>query len=202
MGFFTNYNLSGRGPSNRFLSASEKEFIQDLIFDYGVDDLGTSHSPDDSFIMSFADTSFGAYGNVRGMLTDYTRGNPGVTLDLEYADEAELHQILRFRDGEVEEIPRVEFYAPFTKLTLPDDDDNRMPVLSFRFMSRRGSMVTQLLVLYDGWLSNEKIREIEDGVAALAERRQNNSYEQFVHDVLNGAGVVHWIIKPRHTFEV
>ncbi len=44
MGKRTDYDLNGWGPSGRFLSAFEKEEIQDLVFDEGVDDYGCSHS--------------------------------------------------------------------------------------------------------------------------------------------------------------
>ena len=40
MGKRTDYDLCGWGPNGRFLSAFEKEEIQDLIFDEGMDDYG------------------------------------------------------------------------------------------------------------------------------------------------------------------
>ena len=65
MGKRTDYELYGWGPNGRFLSAFEKEEIQDLVFDEGVDDYGCSHSDNEPEIMSFGSESFYAYDNVR-----------------------------------------------------------------------------------------------------------------------------------------
>ena len=53
MGKRTDYDLNGWGPSGRFLSAFEKEEIQDLVFDEGVDDYGCRLSDNEPEIRSF-----------------------------------------------------------------------------------------------------------------------------------------------------
>ena len=109
MGKRTDYDLRGWGPNGRFLSAFEKEEIQDLVFDEGVDDYGCNHGATEPDIMSFGSDCFGAYDDVRKALSGYASRNPEMLLELEYTCEDDhVHQLIRFKGDEVEEHDRIE----------------------------------------------------------------------------------------------
>ena len=80
MGKRTDYDLRGWGPNGRFLSAFEKEEIQDLLFDEGMDDYGCSSRDNEPEIMSFGSEYYGAYEDVRKALSGYAHRNPEVLL--------------------------------------------------------------------------------------------------------------------------
>ena len=155
MGKRTDYELYGWGPNGRFLSAFEKEEIQDLVFDEGVDDYGCNHGATEPDIMSFGSDYFGAYDDVRKALSGYASRNPEVLLELEYTCEDDhVHQLIRFKGDEVEEHDRIEIYPPFIHLTL-SDDVNPLPVLEFHFDSIDGVTVSGKLYKNGGWFCSK-----------------------------------------------
>ena len=202
MGKRTDYDLNGWGPSGRFLSAFEKEEIQDLVFDEGVDDYGCSHSDNEPEIMSFGSESFYAYDNVRKALSGYARRNPDMLLELEYTCEDDNeHQMIRFKGDAVEEHDRIETYPPFIHLTLPDEA-NPLPVLEFHFDSIVGSPDSTILVLLESEPTADTIGMLEDSISSYTESVPAWSFEQLIHDVLSAADISHWIITPTHTFHI
>ena len=140
MGFFTSYDLRGWGPDGRFLSASEKEEIQDFVFDEGVEDCGCSHFDRDEHIVSFCDTSFHAYDNVTNALRDYAGRHPNMLLELEFSSEAEDHQLIRFKGDDTEAIERVEFFPPFRRLTRREDDNSLPTATNGRTISEEQAL--------------------------------------------------------------
>ena len=202
MGKRTDYDLSGWGPNGRFLSAFEKEEIQDLLFDEGVDDYGCSHSANEPEIMSFGSESFGAYDDVRKALSGYARRNPEMLLELEYSCEDDNeHQLIRLKGDEIEEHDRIETYPPFTRLTLPDEA-NLLPVLRFHYDSIDGSPETSILVLLTCCPSADKLKELEDSISSYIESVPAWGFEQLIHDVLSAENIGHWILAPTHTFHI
>ena len=98
MGKRTDYDLRGWGPNGRFLSAFEKEEIQDLVFDEGMDDYGCSSRDNEPEIMSFGSEYYGAYEDVRKALSGYAHRNPEVLLELKYdCDDDDEHLIVSAR---------------------------------------------------------------------------------------------------------
>ena len=202
MGKRTDYELYGRGPNGRFLSAFEKEEIQDLVFDEGVDDYGCNHGATEPDIMSFGSDYFGAYDDVRKALSGYASRNPEMLLELEYTCEDDhVHQLIRFKGDEVEEHDRIETYPPFIHLTL-SDEANPLPVLEFHFDSIDGGSETSILVLLESEPSSDTVGELEDSISSYTESVPTWSFEQLIHDVLSAADISHWIITPRHTFHI
>lgn len=201
MSFFTSYDLRGWGPSGRFLSAFEKEEIQDYVLDEGVEDCGCSHSDSDEYIMSFCDTSFHAYDNVRKALSDYASRRPDFLLELDFASEAEDHQRIRFRGDDVEELDRMEFYPPFVKLTRKDDDAP-LHVLEFNFASTCRDEEKRVLVLLGRRLLLDELKALEDSIASYDGRMENYSPVEMIDDVLNAEHIDHWIVKPLHSFTI
>ena len=202
MGKRTDYDLRGWGPSGRFLSAFEKEEIQNLVIGEGVDDYGCSGSDDEPEIMSFGSESINAYDDVRKALSGYARLNPDMLLELEYAcEEDNDHHLIRFKGDAVEEHDRIETYLPFTHLTLPDAT-YPLPVLEFHFDSIDGSPDSTILVLLESELTAVTIDALEDSISSYTESVPVWGYEQLVHDVLSAADISHWIITPTHTFHI
>lgn len=202
MGKRTDYDLNGWGPSGRFLSAFEKEEIQDLVFDEGVDDYGCSHSDNEPEIMSFGSESFNAYDDVRKALSGYARRNPDMLLELEYTCEDDNeHQMIRFKGDAVEEHDRIETYPPFIHLTLPDEA-NPLPVLEFHFNSIDDSPDSTILVLLESEPTADTIGALEDSISSYTESVPAWRFEQLIHDVLSAADISHWIITPTHTFHI
>lgn len=120
MGMYTAYTLCAWGPGGRHLSTTEKEVLQDWIFDEGVEDCGCDKRNDTPLVMSFCDTSFHAYERVREALSSWAVINPEWTLQLEYdCEDADAHQLIRFRDNDVEEVDRVTYYPEFKRITSP-----------------------------------------------------------------------------------
>lgn len=196
MGFFTSYDLRGWGPDGRFLSASEKEEIQNFVFDEGVEDCGCSHSDRDEHIMSFCDTSFHAYDDVTNVLRDYAGLHPDFLLELEYSSEAEDHQLIRFKGDDAEIKDRVEFFPPFSRLARREDD-NSLPILEFQMNDK------SIMVLVDRAMSTEGLDAIEDSVMSYCDNSAPNPKpEQLIHDVLSAANVSYWFLKPDRTFLV
>ena len=202
MGKHTDYELCGWGPNGRYLSAFEKEEIQDLVFDEGVDDYGCNHGATEPEIMSFGSDCFGAYDDIRKALSDYASRNPEVLLELEYiCEDDRVHQLIRFKGDKVEEHDRIEAYPPFSRLVLPDED-NPLPVLEFHFDSIGGSPRTSILVLLEGELPMDVIGRLEDSISSYTDSVPAWGFEQLVHDVLSAEGVSHWILSPTHTFHI
>ena len=196
MGFFTSYELRGWGPSGRFLSASEKEEIQDYVFDEGVEDCGCSHSNMDEYIMSFCDTSFHAYDRVRNALADYVSRRPGFLLELDFSSEAEDHERIRFKGDEVEESDRIELFPPFVILARKNDE-SPLPVLEFNFAPE-----THILVLIGRHLRPDELEKLEDSIASYCDGILPCNSDQLIHDVLSSEGINHWILKPSHSFAI
>ncbi|MBQ8962474.1 MAG: hypothetical protein IJV04_06385 [Lachnospiraceae bacterium] len=202
MGKRTDYDLSGWGPNGRFLSAFEKEEIQDLVFDEGVDDYGCNHSAIEPEIMSFGSDYFGAYDDVRKALSGYASRNPEMLLELEYiCEDDHVHQMIRFKGNEVEEHDRIEAYPPFSRLVLPNEA-NPLPVLEFHFDSIDGSPETSILVLLASELPMDVIERLEDSISSFTDNVSAWSFEQLIHDVLSADGIGHWILKPTHTIGI
>ena len=202
MGKRTDYDLSGWGPDGRPLSAFEKEEIQDLVFDEGVDDYGCNHGATEPEIMSFGSDYFGAYDGVRKALSSYASRNPEMLLELEYTCEDDhVHQMIRFKGDEVEEHDRIETYPPFSRLVLPDET-NPLPVLEFHFDSIDGSPEASILVLLESELPMDVIERLEDSISSFTDSVPAWSFEHLIHDVLSAEGIGHWILSPMHTFRI
>ena len=123
MGKFTSYSLSAWGPDGRFLSASEKESLQDWVLDEGVTDLGCDHGDDGPFVMSFCDMSLFAYERVERALSGFAGIHPDLLIELEYnCDDDDCHQLIRFKGNDQEEVDRVEYYPAFRRLTMKGVD--------------------------------------------------------------------------------
>ena len=201
MGKHTDYDLRGWKPNGGYLSAFEKEEIQDMLFDEGVDDYGCSHKNDEPEIMSFSGESFFTYDNVRKALSGYARSNPTILLELEYACEDDNdHQMIRFRGNEFEEYNRFEAYPAFFRLTLPNET-NQLPVLEFHFESTDDRPDSTILVLLESKPTEDMLLELEDSISSYTEKPAWE-YEQMIHDTLAAEGIGHWIIKPVYTFNV
>lgn len=201
MGFFTSYDLRGWGPSGRFLSAFEKEEIQDYVFDEGVEDCGCSHSNTDEHIMSFCDSSYHAYDRVRNALTDFASRRPGFLLELDFSSEAEDHERIRFKGNEVEELTRIELFPPFVKLTRKDDE-SPLPVLEFNFSPVCGNNEAHILVLLDRRLYPSELEKLEDRIAFYCDGILPCNPDQLIHDVFSSEGINHLILKPSHSFTI
>lgn len=201
MSFFTSYDLRGWGPSGRFLSAFEKEEIQDYVFDEGVEDCGCSHSNADEHIMSFCDSSHHAYSNVRNAISDYASRHSEFLFELEYASEAGDHQKIRFRGNEIEGLDRIEMFPPFVKLTRIDDD-NSPYILEFIFTSARRADEIHIFALLNRPLSANALEALEDSVVSYDESVGNYTPVEMVDDILNSEHIDHLIIKPSYSFTI
>lgn len=202
MGKRTDYDLCGWGPNGRFLSAFEKEEIQDIVFDEGVDDYGCNHGATDPEIMSFGSEYFGAYDDVRKALSSYAIRNPEMLLELEYTCEDDhVHQLIRFKGDEVEEHDRFEAYPPFVKLTF-NGDDNPLPVIEFNYEAVDDEPAASILVLLDHYPDKDELSTLEDSISSYIDSVPAYGYEQMIHDVLSADGIGHWILKPTHTFNI
>lgn len=202
MGKRTDYDLRGWGPNGRFLSAFEKEEIQDLVFDEGMDDYGCSSRDNEPEIMSFGSEYYGAYEDVQKALSDYAHRNPEVLLELKYdCDDDDEHQLIRFKGDEVEEHNRFETFPSFVKLT-SNGDSNPLPVIEFNFEAVDDEPAASILVLLDHCPDKDTLAALEDSISSYIDSIPAYGYEQLIHDVLWVDGIGHWILKPTHTFNI
>ena len=113
------WHVDGNNRITSCLSASEKEYLQDLIFDHGADEDSSSHSPDDDMIIEFGSTSFHAFDYLQVDLSAFTVNHKDIVIECEcYFEDGDIHELWRFKDNISERVPREEFYPPFTILTI------------------------------------------------------------------------------------
>jgi len=199
MGKYTSYNLRGWGPDGRHLSVSEKEYIQDWVCDYGVNDAICSHSASEDFIMCFDDTSFNAYDTVYNGLKHFARAHPSFLLELEYdCEDDDVHELTRFRGNDDESVRRIEFYPPFVNVKA-DDEGSPVPIPMIEFRFEEGDTVFALL---QRMVSEHEINEIEDSIITYADVVQCQDHEKLVKDVLSSAGIGFWTVAPLKVFNV
>ena len=122
MGALSNFSVNGYGKNGRFLSASEKEALQDWLIDDGMDDYFCSARNDEAAVVWFSDTSFHAYDNVCSSLESFTKIHPEIVVEVEYAGiDDDDYKRMRFKSGNIEVVDRVEYYPPFTKILIDEN---------------------------------------------------------------------------------
>ena len=197
MGKYTNYRLSGLGPGNRYLSASEKENIQDWVSDYGYEVFFCSHSNDEPEIMSFCDTSFFAYERIVEGLKNYASLNPDILLELEYAcEDDDCYELTRFKGKETEAVERVEFFPPFAKLSIEGEND-QLPLIGLEF--EEGD---SFYVLLQREVSEAELIEIQNNIAATADSVKCCDHKKLIEDLLTAANIGFWTVAPLKVFNV
>lgn len=204
MGEYTNFRLNGWGSGDRFLSASEKEEIQDFLFDeeVGMYNYGQSHDNSDPWIMDFGGQSYFTYQDVEDAISNYAKRNPDIILELEYdCEDDDEHLRIRFKGDDLEVRNRVEAFFPFSRLTTPDDR-RELPALRFHFAPSNGEKDSSVLVLLDSALTDTQTDELEDSIASYIESVPEYDPHQLVRDVLTSANVTYCTVSPKHTFDI
>ena len=201
MGKYNYFELNG-WQNGKPLSASEKEEIQDIIFDLGTEDLGSGIPDDDPQIMCFSSESFSAYDDVTEALSDYAQIHENTLLDLLYECEEENdHHRIRFLGSKKEEYDQISVFPPFTRLTHPGEYDE-LPVLVFHFVAMEDMPEARILVLTERWLKEQEIGSLEDSISSYMENAAVVDYEQAVRDVMNATDIGYWLLTPQTTFYI
>lgn len=201
MGKYNYFELNA-WKNEKPLPIVEKQEIQDIIFDLGMDDLGSQITDDDPYIMCFSSESFSAYEDVTQALSEYAQAHEDTLLDLLYEceEENDYHRI-RFRGTDTEEYDQISVYPPFTRLTHPGDNDE-LPILVFHFVAMEDMPEARILVLTERWLKEQEIGSLEDSISSYMESTAAVNYEQAVRDVMNATDIGYWLLTPQTTFYI
>ena len=196
------FDVSGWQEDGSPLSAENRQEVIDILEELIADDFKQELSEDSAQFMRFSTEYEYAPEEVQNACSSYADAHPGIILELEYSDhDEEVFQRIRFKGRWCERHDAAYHFMPFKDITIPKEEPP-LPVIEFTYGSVETEDALSLMVLLGRVLSLDELDSLEDSIVSYTEENTDYCFEEMIRDLLEAAGVEHWIISPMRSYKI
>ena len=196
------FDVSGWLEDGTPLPAENKQEVIDILEELIADDFKQDLDEESAQFMWFSTEYEFAPEEVQEACSKYAEAHPGIILELEFTDhDDEIFQRIRFKGKLCERHDAAYHFMPFEVITIPKENPP-LSVIEFECGSYETEDEFSLMVLLGQTLSEDELDTLEDAIASYTEAYEDYCIEELIHDVLNAAGIEHWIISPKRTYRI
>lgn len=196
------FDVSGWLEDGTSLPAENRQEVIDILEELIADDFKQDLDAESAQFMRFSTEYEYAPEEIQDACSQYAESHPGIILELEYTDhDEEVFQRIRFKEKCCERHDAAYHFMPFEGIIIPKEEPP-LPVIEFQFEVLDGEENVSLMVLLNRKLSQDELDGLEDAISSYTEEVEAYTYDELIRDLLEAAGIEHWIISPMRTFRI